>query len=204
MTDGGFCFDPMVVTQIRRKINRSDKDPVKIWLRSSGWNTLRLRLTRSLSTEDWSDLTRDCLRSAAGHSTFRSMWASRFWVGHKPDSNRPMDTLIATNSFDIKVEHSTSLPDTKYFSSFSTFPNQMMLHQTNFYAFCLMYLRVILLFSTNNLLYLHPSTIATTLTNETDYLALLKSKESEAHDPYITFWAHGMTLCSPLHMHGCH
>ena len=202
--DGGFCFDPMVVTQIRRQINRSDKDPVKIWRRSTGWNSLRLRPTRSLSIGDQSDLTRNCPRSMAGHATFHSMWAGWFWVGHKPDSDRPVDTPIATNGFDIKVEHSTSVPGTKYFTSFSTFPNQMMLHQTNFYAFCLMYLRVILLFSTSNLLCLQPSIIATTLTNETDHLALLKSKESEAHDPYITFWDHGMTLCSPLHMHGYH
>ncbi|XP_050250738.1 probable LRR receptor-like serine/threonine-protein kinase At3g47570 isoform X2 [Quercus robur] len=74
----------------------------------------------------------------------------------------------------------------------------MMLHQTNFYAFCLMYLRVILLFSTSSLLCLQPSITATTLTNETDRLALLKFKESVPYDPYniLSSWNDSMHFCN--------
>ena len=75
----------------------------------------------------------------------------------------------------------------------------MMLHQTNFYAFCLMYLRVILLFSASSLLCLQPVAItATTPTNETDRLALLKFKESVPHDPYsiLSSWNDSMHFCN--------
>uniref|UniRef100_A0A7N2R9W5 non-specific serine/threonine protein kinase n=2 Tax=Quercus lobata TaxID=97700 RepID=A0A7N2R9W5_QUELO len=61
-----------------------------------------------------------------------------------------------------------------------------------------MYLRVILLFSTSSLLCLQPSITATTLTNETDRLALLKFKESVDHDPYniLSSWNDSMHFCN--------
>ena len=65
---------------------------MKIRRRSGGWNSLRLRSTRPLSTGARSDSTRDFRRSAAGRLTSHPMWAGRFRVGHKPDPDQPVDT----------------------------------------------------------------------------------------------------------------
>jgi hypothetical protein len=69
----------------------------------------------------------------------------------------------------------------------------MKLHQTNSHAFW----HAILLFSINLLCLLQPTT-ANAPTNETDRLALLKFKESIAHDPYmmLSSWNDSTHFCN--------
>uniref|UniRef100_A0A2N9FDD8 non-specific serine/threonine protein kinase n=1 Tax=Fagus sylvatica TaxID=28930 RepID=A0A2N9FDD8_FAGSY len=73
----------------------------------------------------------------------------------------------------------------------------MKLHQTILYAFWPIYLQVILLVSINLLCLLQPTT-ANAPTNETDRLALLKIKESIAHDPYmmLSSWNDSTHFCN--------
>ena len=84
--DGGFCFDPVVVTQIRRKINRSGEDPAKSrWLKLTPTSTdPTIVHRRSIRLDP------KFPRSAADCSTFHPMWAGRFRIRHKPDPWTPL------------------------------------------------------------------------------------------------------------------
>uniref|UniRef100_A0A7N2LK94 Leucine-rich repeat-containing N-terminal plant-type domain-containing protein n=1 Tax=Quercus lobata TaxID=97700 RepID=A0A7N2LK94_QUELO len=72
----------------------------------------------------------------------------------------------------------------------------MKLHNPYFPALCSTFLHIILLF-TVTLLCLQPAT-STTLTNETDRLALLKFKESIVDDPYgiLSSWNDSIQFCN--------
>ena len=81
----------------------------------------------------------------------------------------------------------------------------MKLHNPNFPALCSTFFHIILLF-TVTLLCLQPAT-STTLTNETNRLALLKFKESIVDDPYgiLSSWNDSIQFCNWYGVTcGCH
>ena len=84
-----FCLDLVIFAQILRRSGEKYRSPSKWNLRQ---HHRRLQPIRPLIKQLQSDLTRWCLRSAAGFLAGNPMSSGRFRVGHKPDPDRPVDT----------------------------------------------------------------------------------------------------------------
>ena len=84
-----FCLDLVIFARIRWRSGEKYRSPTKWNLRQ---HHRQFQPIWPLIKQLWSDLTRWCLRSAVGCLARNPMSSGRFWVGHKPDSDRPMDT----------------------------------------------------------------------------------------------------------------
>ena len=89
-----FCLNLVIFAQIQWRSSEKYRSPSKCNLRQ---HHRRLRPIRPLIKQLRSDLTRWFLRLVAGLLTGNPMWSGRFWVGHKPNPDRSVDTPNNSN-----------------------------------------------------------------------------------------------------------